>query len=175
MTTGRLRHTTPLRTFTDLAGTLDDDGIELALEWLLRNQHASLDDLKGMTAGLRRVLAQRPPGAPPTGSELETRFVQITRSTAIPDWVRQHPVWLDGRDIFYLDLCQPDIGLFTELDGRWAHSSSTAIFADRHRQNLIVKLLGWLPLRYTWDDIVDRPVATARDVESTYRRQKERH
>lgn len=40
---------------------------------------------------LRLVLDRRPTDAPPTESELETRFLQVLRAAGIPEPVRQHP------------------------------------------------------------------------------------
>jgi hypothetical protein len=33
---------------------------------------------------------------------------------------------------------------------------------DRQRQNDVVRILGWRPLRFTWDDVVRRPNVTGR-------------
>ena len=171
--TGGLRHTSPLRTLRDLADVLDEDTLELAVESVLRRGMSTESELTARASRRGRlyaVLARRPPGAPPAGSELETRFIQITRRPSIPPWRRQWPLIQDGLVLAYLDLCLPELGLFVELDGRWAHSKPTAIFVDRHRQNRIVRMLGWRPLRFTWDDVVRRPITTTRDVEDTVRR-----
>ena len=174
MTTDRLRHTTPLRTLDDLAATLDPSALELVLESLLRHDSVSEGDLKDVAAHrpcLRRVLSNRPPGTPPTGSELETRFVQLVRPLGLADLVRQHAVRdHDGRPGVYIDLCWPEQQLFIELDGRAWHSHPGALYKDRHRQNRIGVQLGWTPLRYTWDDVVERPRQTATEVKAAYHR-----
>lgn len=106
---------------------------------------------------------------PPTGSELETRFVQLVRTTAVPTPERQVPVTRRGRVIARLDLAWPEVGLFVELDGVASHDRVEALLYDRHRQNEIVTSLGWRPLRFTWSDVVHRPRTTAREVERAHR------
>jgi hypothetical protein len=59
--------------------------------------------------------------------------------------------------------------LFIELDGRKCHDRAAAVLYDRHRQNGIVALGSWRPLRYTWEDVCDHPLQTARHVAEAYR------
>jgi hypothetical protein len=171
---GPLRVTTLRRTVFDLSADSDDDTLELVVESALRRDRALRLDPPAALRGrerLRRVLARRPPGAPPTESELETRYLQVIRTTDVPSPVRQHRV-LDhrGRCLGRLDLCWPDVGLWVELDGRASHGRPAALLSDRHRQNELASLLQWLPLRFTWDDVVERPRATARFTENAYER-----
>jgi len=44
------------------------------------------------------------------------------------------------------------------------------LLSDRHRQNELANLLQWLPLRFTWDDVVERPGATASFTANAYER-----
>lgn len=162
-------HTGAVRTMRDLCSVLDDDHVEMALESALRLGYMSLADFERVaaTAGwkgvrrLRDVLDRRPLGAPPTGSELETRFVQLVRVLGLPEPERQFAVVLNGEIIAVLDLCWPEIGLFVELDGG-THEQLAALRRDRQRQNDVVRILGWRPLRFTWTDVVHRPMTTGR-------------
>src|SRR5207253_6648823 len=118
-------------TLIDLAALLDDASWEQALESALRKGLTSVEALdralpelgRARTAGaarIRRVLALRPAGAPPTESLLETLMVQVARDVAeVGEFVRQHVV-RDENDTFIarLDLCRPDLGFFIELDGQ---------------------------------------------------------
>ena len=173
--TSGLRHTAALRTLLDVAAVVDDLTFELALEAAVRaglpiESIVARPGAHG-AARIHRVLALRPPDAPATGSELETRFVQLVRpSPVVPTPQRQVPVYLDGVPIAYLDLAWPSLGLFVELDGKGTHDRPSALLYDRDRQNKIVTMLGWGPLRYTWDDVVNRPVTTLRKVEDAIRR-----
>lgn len=80
----------------------DDHLVELALEHCLRDGLVTLQDLK--TRGfagrgarvLREVLADRPPGEPPTESYAETRGVQVFRPLGFDPW-RQVPIFERGR------------------------------------------------------------------------------
>jgi hypothetical protein len=174
--TGLLRATCLRRTVIDLASVLDEDLLELVVESAFRrDRHLEFDHM-ARTAGaarLRRVLARRPPGAPPTESELETRYLQLIRGAGLPPPVRQHTVFDEGgRCVGRLDVCWPEVGLWVELDGRATHTRAPALLADRHRQNQLADRLQWLPLRFTWDDVVSRPRQTARFTEQAYARRR---
>jgi very-short-patch-repair endonuclease len=170
MMTGPLRHTTLARTLADLAGVLDDEHWEMALEFVLRNGGSPTAPAGKGAARTKRVLAQRQPGAPPTGSELETRFLQLVRRAGLPVPDRQVPVSWRGEVIAYVDLAWPELDVFAELDGVAFHDRERALLYDRHRQNQIVTILGWRPLRYPWDDVVKRPNTTARQLGSALSR-----
>jgi len=174
--TGLLRATRLRRTVIDLASVLDDDLLELVVESALRRDRNLDFDRPAGTCGaarLRRVLARRPPGAPPTESELETRYLQLIRAAALPPPVRQHTVFDDvGRCVGRLDVCWPEVGLWVELDGRATHTQGPALLSDRHRQNQLADRLQWLPLRFTWEDVVARPRQTARFTEHAYARRR---
>jgi very-short-patch-repair endonuclease len=53
--------------------------------------------------------------------------------------------------------------VFIELDGWESHGSKQAFRWDRRRQNQAV-ILGWLPLRFTWADVVYEPERVAAEV-----------
>ena len=114
-------------------------------------------------APLRRVLVRRPRGAPPTESELETRFLQVLRAAGVLQPVRQHRVKLPDGGSVRLDFAYPDKVLFIETDGYDPHRSRRAFVRDRRRENQVV-LLGWKPLRFTWVDVVLRPEEVADEV-----------
>ena len=167
--TDGIPHTNARRTARDLCSVLDADHVEMMLESALRLGHMTLADFELLAATkgwkgvrrLRRVLERRPPGAAPTGSELETRYVQLVRVLGLPDPQRQYAVVLNGEVIAVLDLCWPEVGLFVELDGG-VHDRLEALRRDRQRQNDVVRILGWRPLRFTWTDVVVHPVTTGR-------------
>lgn len=180
--TDGLRHTSALRTFTDLCRTLDDVRLEWALESVLRHGLLSLDDIVALASApawqgvtrLRRVLALRPPDAPPTGSVLETAFIQLVRSLPVEEPVRQYEVWHNGALLAKLDIAFPFGRVFVEADGTGIHARPEALYRDRSRQNDVVRVLGWLPLRYTAHDILGVPTATARQFLDAYRRNRAR-
>ena len=160
------------QTIVDLAAVLDDDTWEQALESALRKGLTTVAELEAALDGLgrartpgtvrmRRVLARRPPGAPPTGSLLETLMVQLIRTVDdLPVPARQYEVTdRHGQFVAYVDLCWPELGLFLELDGQW-HEDQPVY--DARRETAIVAATGWLPGRFTWHEVVHLERTTAR-------------
>jgi len=162
----RVRCSDGLQTIIDLAASLGAPRWEWALESALRKRLLSVGDLErslpGLgrartpgTARIRRVLAMRPVGAPPTESLLETLMVQLARTIPdLPDPARQVPVgWAR------VDLAWPDLGLFVELDGE-QHKDQPLY--DARRETAVVAATGWLCGRFTWTEVARLPTSTAR-------------
>ena len=161
-----------LQVLIDLAPLLDDGRWEHALESALRKRLTSVAEIEAElprlrrerlpgTPRIRRVLAGRPDGAPPTESLLETLTVQLARTVSrLGEPVRQHEVsWPDGSFVARVDLCWPWLGLFFELDGQ--HHAGQPVY-DARRETAVVAATGWLPGRFTWHEIVRIPRSTAR-------------
>ena len=157
-----------LQTLVDLAGTLADDTWEQTLESALRKKLTTVDQLSAAVehprrveaARIRRVLARRPPGAPATGSLLETLAVQLARTVPdLPEPVRQYVVYKDGVFVARVDLAWPGLGLFLELDGQ-QHEGQPVY--DARRETAVVAATGWLCGRFTWHEIVAIPRTTGR-------------
>jgi hypothetical protein len=166
-----LRCTDATRTLCDLGAVEDDLAVERALESALRRGLTSASRLRWRAEQLARpgrsgprvllqVLDERPAQAPPTGSELETRFVQCLREGAVPEPERQHVVRLRTGVTAHLDVAWPEHHLFAELDGAGSHDGWEARRRDMRRQTAVVAL-GWRPLRFTWDEVVQDPDGTA--------------
>lgn len=164
--------TNGLMTLVDLAATLDDLTWEQALESALRKRLTSVACLEEAlpflgaarvsgTARIRRVLALRPPGAPPTESLLETLMVQLARDVAEVGEVERQRVVRDehGNFVARVDLSRPDIGFFIELDGQ-QHKDQPVY--DAMRETAVVATTGWLPGRFTWTEVVRLPKTTKR-------------
>jgi hypothetical protein len=163
---GGVRCVSARQALVDLAGHLDDDTWEQALESALRKRLiclASFDDLPLNVPGvrrIRRVIARRG-DVPPTESLLETLMVQLIRSVpTLPEPVRQYRVtWSDGSFIARVDLCWPDLGVFIELDGQ-GHKDQPIY--DAHRQTAVVAATGWRVARFTWREVTRAPRMCAR-------------
>jgi very-short-patch-repair endonuclease len=69
----------------------------------------------------------------------------------------------EGRFLGRVDVGYPDQRIAIELDGFATHGSPAALQRDLRRQNRIV-LEGWLVLRFTWADVVERPGEVAATV-----------
>jgi hypothetical protein len=161
-----IRVTDGLQTLVDLASSCDDDTWEQALESALRKGLVTVnqfDDVAGVpgVGRVRRVLARRPAGAVPTGSILETRFIQVARSVpGLGDPVRQLLIEnRHGEFVAFVDVAWPEPGLFAELDGQ-QHNDQPLY--DARRQTAVTAATGWLCARFTWDEVFGHPVATAR-------------
>lgn len=157
-----LRCASVLQTLVDLALTLDDDRWEQALESALRRKLLTLEAVAAAaTPRIRRVLARRPDGAPPTESLLETLALQLARTVPeLGEPERQHVVRRrDGSFIARLDLSWPALGMFLELDGQ-QHRDQPVY--DARRETAVVAATGWLPARATWHEVTRVPRATAR-------------
>jgi very-short-patch-repair endonuclease len=105
---------------------------------------------------LRTVLEPRLGGAHTSDSELETRLFELLRTSGIPVPVTQfRPPWLrhmNGR----VDIAFESNRLIVEGDSQRWHGSPEAFQGDRRRDNL-AQLAGWRILRFTWEDITQRP------------------
>jgi len=171
-----LRCTDATRTLCDLGAVEDEDAVERALESALRRGLTTLPRLRWRAGELTRpgrsgpglllrVLGERPAHTPPTGSDLETRFLQCLRDGGVPAPQRQHVVRLRSGGTVHLDVAWPGERVFAELDGADSHAGWEARRRDMRRQTAVVAL-GWRPLRFTWDDVVHDPYDTVAAVEA---------
>ena len=139
------------------ATILDDLRWEQALESGLRKRLVTIEDVErnGGIPGasrVRRVLAQRPPGAPPTESLLETLMVQLARTIpGLPPPTRQLVIRdRHGEFVARVDLCWPEFRVFVELDGQ--HHKGQPVY-DANRQTAVAAATGWLCGRFTWTQL----------------------
>lgn len=90
-------------------------------------------------------------------SEAEQRMGALLARSGTGPWVANHPVRDDsGRVIAEIDFAHEGLRIAVEVDGRAHHSDRRAFERDRIRQNLLV-VRGWLVLRFTWEQITQRP------------------
>lgn len=164
--------TNGLQTLVDIAPLVDDLVWEQALESALQKGLLKLEELVDVvpllvasrTAGsprIRRVLALRPPNAPPTESMLETLMVQLARVTdGVPEPRRQVVVEDEhGGFVARVDLAWPDHGGFGELDGE-QHKNQPVY--DAVRETNVAIATGWLCGRFSWTEVRWNPVPTGR-------------
>jgi hypothetical protein len=178
------RCTDGLQTLVDIAHRISDDEWEQALESVVRMGLASIGAVEDAlpelgrartpgTRRIRRVLLQRPAGAPPTGSWLETVMIQIARLVPLLPPPERQVVVLDrhGQFVAKVDLAWPALGLFIELDGE-QHLGQPVY--DARRETGVVAATGWLCGRFTWTECVHHRNATARRLEDLVRQAKNR-
>jgi len=173
-----VRCTDGLQTLVDAAAEVDDLVWEQLLESVLRKKLATLLAIEAAvvemgrartpgTKRARRVLALRPPGAPPTESLLETLMVQlIRRLTGLPEPQRQVEIYdRYGNFVARVDLAWPELGIFIELDGQ-GHKDQPVY--DAFRETAVVIATGWLVGRFTWNQVVYNARITARQLEDLH-------
>jgi hypothetical protein len=159
---GPFRMTDPITTLLDLAALLDDRHWEWSLESALRKPFVTTAEVMCETdrrsgarvpgaARARRVLACRPAAARPTGSQLETEFIQLMRPVAeIPEPERQYPVVRGGVIAARLDVAYTDLRAYTEVHGGQHRES---LQYDTYRETMVAGTLGWLASEVTARDI----------------------
>jgi very-short-patch-repair endonuclease len=149
------------RTLADLASALTDAELLSALDSAL---HLGLLD-PATLAALRRVTPGRDADARLArlraiadgrcASPLESGIRLVLINAGLGPVELQIEVVVDGRT-FRIDLGFPDVKIGIEGDGRAFHSSPDAVLEDRWRQNALLGD-GWLILRFTWYDVLNRP------------------
>lgn len=101
---------------------------------------------------LARLLRDSRPGAE---AESERRLQRLLDEAGMGGWKGNHPVVIAGRR-FRLDVAFPEHRLDVEVDGWAYHRSKEARDRDIERDNLLTQA-GWRVLRFSWEDVVDRP------------------
>jgi very-short-patch-repair endonuclease len=84
------------------------------------------------------------------------------REAGLSDWVANLPVSAGGR-AYVLDMAFEAQRVEVAVDGRAFHTDARSFQNDRTRQNDLVAA-GWTVLRFTWEDIVDRPADVVRRI-----------
>jgi Protein of unknown function (DUF559) len=171
---GTLPATTIEQTILDLAGTLNEVSLEIALDSALRqgltlvDRVAALLDASGGrgtpgSAVLRTLIQERAPLERPPESVVETRVFRVIRSLDLPRPVVQHVVAIPGSPDIRVDFAYPQLRIAIEIDSVHWHSGLRAIHRDNRRQNLLAAR-GWLVLRFEWDDVIHRPKWVAKQI-----------
>lgn len=162
------------RTLVDLASVLSRERAALALDDALRRGRVSLEQMgqtlralptKGRKGAgtLRELVGQRDNRDCQTESRLEASFLGVLRREDLPLPMAQFRVEEAGKVIARLDFAYPSIRLGIETDGyRW-HGGRERWAKDMRRENRL-KLLGWTLLRFSWEDVKDRPEHVVRQI-----------
>jgi hypothetical protein len=158
--------TTAIRTLIDLGAVVSVLPLETALDDAVRRNLVSLPALRQRFVELARrgrrgigvlrpLLEARTGDLSGPGSTFETRTLALIRESNLPDPVCQHEVRGPGW-VHYLDFAWPEQHVAMECDSLAYHFGRRALQWDDTRQNRLV-LLGWTVLRFTWQDLVQRP------------------
>lgn len=109
------------------------------------------------------------PKAPkhPDGSVLERKFAAAWRMAGGPEPVREHRFAAGRR--FRFDFCWPDKMVAVELEGGiWTGGGHTrgAGYRENCEKYNLAAIQGWRVLRYTVNDLDERPVVVVEEVKS---------
>lgn len=166
---GEVRLTAARRTVRDLCRVLTAAHAVVAADSALRLGLTTVEELDLGSAFGRGSDRLRAVGAlldPLSGSALESLLRVVVLQAGLPPPVTQHViVGPDGRFVARVDFCWPAARLVVEADGFAFHSDRASFRADRQRLNEL-EHLGWRVLRFSWEDVVQRPehvVALVRD------------
>jgi very-short-patch-repair endonuclease/predicted transcriptional regulator of viral defense system len=158
---GPFRLTHLARTMLDLASVLDDTWLRAALDSVLRQRKSNLawisqllerrgNGRRGATR-LRALVAEYQHDGEVPDSVLESLAIELARATLHEP--RLHFNVLDGPLLIAeVDLAWPEVQLCVELDG-WARHGTRAAFAEDRARDRGLQRLGWMVLRYTWQDV----------------------
>ena len=117
---------------------------------------------------MRTLLEERGEGYIPPASELERLGRRLFAEDGLP--TPEFEVHLgDGDLIGRVDCYWRSALLVVELDGGRFHDGLSSRDADRRRDNRLMAA-GWRVLRFTWDDLVNRPVVTIRTIRAALTR-----
>lgn len=154
--------TTVARILVDLAGTLGSRGLERVLEQAYVERLLAQGDLEDAlsrahgkrTRPLIALLEQRRPTAI-TRSELEERFLALSRRAHLPD--PEVNTRLAG---YQVDFLWREQRVVVETDGWAAHRTRRAFEHDRAR-DIDLHLAGFRVHRFSYDQVVRTPYETA--------------
>jgi hypothetical protein len=103
---------------------------------------------------LREVLETRALGDAINDSVLEARFARLCQLWGLPAPLAQFAVLSAGR-WRRIDFAYPDLKIAIEVDGFGPHSGRKAFEDDRARANEL-EIMGWLILRFTWNQVTKK-------------------
>lgn len=157
VTVGGISVMAPARTLIDVAGSVSEERLEVALEDALRRRLATASSIAQRLGRipancrgrhhLSALLASR--GAvPPAESGLEVKVIRMLRAQGYPDPIRQRVLNDEGRFIGRVDLVYPERRLIVEVDSFRHHSGRASFERDRSRRNALTAL-GWMILHVT--------------------------
>lgn len=156
-----LRRTTALRTVLDLAWVLSLTAACVAADSAVRQGLVDAAALANALSGSFGRGCDRMRRLPPlldarAGSVLETLLRLVLVDAGLSP-VSQHVIRdRAGAFIARVDFCWPDRRLVVEADGFAFHSDRASYRRDRDRLNELERL-GWRVLRFTWEDVQQRP------------------
>lgn len=175
----RDRHwiTSPLRTALDAAAILDRDPAVCVLDWFLRNQLTTADELAG---GLARrevwpdhlsLVLKVDHARFGSDSVGESRTRLLLGDLGLPEPVLQLEIHdADGVLIGKVDFAWPEHGVVLEFDGqekyhrfrRPGETIEQMVLREKRREDRIREATGWIVIRISWADLANPAALLAR-------------
>ncbi|MGH2700323.1 MAG: DUF559 domain-containing protein [Actinomycetota bacterium] len=163
-----IRITNAIRTLFDLAGLLDEDSFDFALDEARRRRLVAERPLREIldrlgTRGragsklLSHVLCSGEMERGIPGSPFERHFLQFARRRSLPLPERQFCIRNEtGVEVARVDFAYPDLRIAIECDGKKHHFGVTEWERDVERRSRLAAL-GWLVIHVSWDMLVHDP------------------
>ena len=158
-------------------GTMSHRQLELARNAVLRatrERMATVPDIEAELpavprlpglAELRELLADARAGSQ---SQLEILGIRALLAAGLPRPQLQYGIQL-GFGVLHVDAAWPDVKLAVEFDGAAYHSGRDEWQRDL-RRDAALAALGWVVLRFSWTDVVERPGHCGAQAAAAYRR-----
>jgi very-short-patch-repair endonuclease len=118
--------------------------------------------LQGRYSGIHQLQALIADLGTGAHSDAENLLISLLSGAGFTGYVVNLPVRL-GTTSARIDVAFPHARVAIEVDGRAFHSSPGRFQSDRTRQNRLVAA-GWRVLRFTWEDLSQRPEMVLRRI-----------
>ena len=173
---GPFRLTHLARTMLDLASVLNDAWLRATFDSALRQRKTNLawisralNDHGRGRRGAERLRAlvgeyQREDEVP--DSVLESLGLELGLATGRKPKLHWN-VLNGGRLIAEVDLAWPEVQLCVEFDGWTRHGTRAAFVRDRARDRALLRL-GWMVVRYTWQEVTGEQGTVIDELVSSY-------
>lgn len=166
--------TTVARTLFDLCGDVHALRAERALDTALARKLVTVPGLwrvlvdlaehgRAGTVLFRTLLEERRGAYIPSESELEARFIALTRRYGLVEPERQVDLGDDDGWIGRVDFLFRGARIVVEVDGAEFHDGLVDQRRDAERDARLTSA-GWTVLRFGWDDVVHRPAHVTREI-----------
>lgn len=176
--------TTRARTLFDLGARVDARRLGRLVDDGIRTGRVTLDDVGAVFSELahpRRpgsktmaAVLDRRAESPVDMSELERRFQALLRRTGLAVGVPEYPapwrpMWPGHAE--RVDMAYAEEHVIVELDGRSYHTRLEDFENDRRRDQFAVAS-GWVPVRFTWSQVIGEPTHVEFILRTTLERQR---
>lgn len=163
MTIGKLKSVSRTRAIVDairVAPYKEAESIlheALRLKWVTSEALVSACKLLKSHKGLPQLRALTNYAQSGSQAESEKLLVRILKVNSLGKWEFNGEIrHSDGRLIGIGDAVRREFKIVIEVDGRAWHTAVDRFQHDRTRQNALVNA-GWMVLRFTWEDVSERP------------------